>query len=299
MLTGSIIGDIKYQFRYGNMVVKLIFVNVAVWAFISLFNLGSFLFQSPVLYQLVVHKLEAPASLQNLAQQPWSVFTYMFFHQSFFHILFNMLWFYWFGEIFVLYLGDKKILPLYIIGGLFGALFYMLAFNFIPVFKPEVQGAYMLGASASIYAIVCAAATINPEHEISLLFIGRIKIVWVAIIALFLDLTTIPYNNAGGYIAHAGGALSGFLYIKSLRSGFDIVSPFNRFFDWVATVFKPRSKVKVTYKNPTRSNTSQSNKKREVNDQEKVDEILDKIARSGYDSLSKDEKDFLFHFSKK
>jgi membrane associated rhomboid family serine protease len=283
------------------MVIKLIFINVAVWVFVSIFHVGSYLFQSTTLYDLVLLKLQAPASLQNLAHQPWSVFTYMFLHEAFFHILFNMLWLYWFGEIFVLYLGDKKVLPLYLIGGLAGALMYILAFNLIPVFKPVAQVTYMLGASASIYAIVCAAATINPDHEISLLFIGRVKIVWIAIIALFLDITTIPYNNAGGYIAHIGGALSGFLYIKALRSGIDIVSPFNKFFDWVVTVFKPRSKVKVTYKNPSgpSSASASANKSREKNDQEKVDEILDKIARSGYDSLSKEEKDFLFHFSKK
>ena len=297
MLTGSIIGDIKYQFRYGNMVIKLIFVNIAVFVFFSLFHLISFLAQTTALYDLVLLKLQAPASFLTLARQPWSIFSYMFLHEAFLHILFNMLWLYWFGEIFVLYLGDKKVLPLYIIGGLSGALFYMLAYNFIPVFKPAMQDSHMLGASGSIYAIVMAAATINPEHEISLLFIGRIKIIWLALISLFLGLITIPYDNAGGNIAHLGGALSGFLYIKSLRGGFDIVSPFNNFFAWVATVFKPRPKVKVTYKNPTRSTAE--TKSREGNEQEKVDEILDKIARSGYDSLSKDEKDFLFHYSKK
>lgn len=286
MLTGSIIGDIKYQFRYGNMVVKLIFVNIGVFVVLGIFNLLGFLVQSSSLYQFVLLKLQVPASLHNLLYQPWSVFTYMFMHTQFFHILFNMLWLYWFGEIFVLYLGDSKVLPLYIIGGLAGALTYILAYNLIPVFRPAVGVSYMLGASASIYAIVFAAATINPDHELGLLFIGPVKIKYIALVSLLLDIITIPYVNAGGYIAHVGGALSGFLFIRGLRSGIDVTS-----------IFKRKPKVKVSYKsNEVKGSPGAP---RGTGDQEKVDEILDKIARSGYDSLSKEEKDFLFHYSKK
>jgi len=286
MLTGSITGDIKYQFRYGNMVVKLIFVNIAVFVVLGFFNLLGFLVQSSSLYEFVLLKLQVPASLHNLLYQPWSVFTYMFMHTQFLHILFNMLWLYWFGEIFVLYLGDSKVLPLYITGGLAGALTYILAYNLLPVFRPAVEVSYMLGASASIYAIVFAAATINPDHELGLMFIGPVKIKYIALVSLLLDIITIPYVNAGGYIAHVGGALSGFLFIKGLRSGFDVTG-----------IFKRKRKVKVSYK----SNEAQrsAGMPRGTGDQEKVDEILDKIARSGYDSLSKDEKDFLFHYSKK
>src|ERR1700722_12847783 len=154
MLTNSLIGDIKYYMRNGNMVTKLIFVNVAIFIFFGLFYVISYLSQSYSFYTVLLQKLEIPASLHQLATQPWSVFTYMFLHVAPLHILFNMLWLYWFGEIFVLYLGDKKVLPLYIIGGISGALIYILAFNLIPVFKPAVPASYMLGASASIFAIV-------------------------------------------------------------------------------------------------------------------------------------------------
>ena len=286
MLTGSIIGDIKYQFQYGNMVMKLIFINIGVFVFFGLFYLVSFMAQSMGPYQLLLTKLEVAASLHNLMYQPWSVFTYMFLHVQFFHILFNMLWLYWFGEIFVLYLGDKKVLPLYIIGGLSGALIYILAYNLLPVFKPVVEISYMLGASASIFAIVFAAATLNPDHEIGLILIGAIKIKYIALVSLLLDVITIPYSNAGGYIAHVGGALSGFLFIKALRSGWDVTA-----------VFRRKPKVKVAYKSAAAK--SASGPPRGKGDQEKVDEILDKIARSGYDSLTKEEKDFLFHYSKK
>jgi membrane associated rhomboid family serine protease len=290
MLTGSIIGDIKWQFRYGNMVVKLIFINIGVFVFFGLFNLISFVAQSSVAYNFLLNHLQVTASLHTLLYQPWSVFTYMFLHTGLLHVVFNMLWLYWFGEIFVLYLGDKKILPLYIIGGLGGALLYILAYNLLPVFKPILEGSYMLGASASILAIVFAAATLNPDHEISLILIGPVKIKYVALFSLLLDVINIPYGNAGGYIAHVGGALTGYLSISALQAGFDPV-------ERLAKLFKRKPSVKMSYKNtdtkvgPTVSRTK--------GDQEKVDEILDKIARSGYDSLSKEERDFLFNYSKK
>lgn len=296
MLTGSITNDIKHQFSYGNMVMKLIFVNIGVFLFFGIFNLAGFLFQNNSLYNLVLSKVEMPASLSVLLHQPWSGFTYMFLHTAFFHVLFNMLWFYWFGEIFVLYLGDKKILPLYIIGGLTGAITYLLAYNLLPVFKPQADVSMMLGASASVFAIVFAAATLAPDYEIRLIFLGSIKIKYIAVVSLLLDIINIPYGNAGGYIAHIGGALSGYLYIKSLQSGFDFATPLSKFFDGMANLFKPKSSIKVTYKSETQKTEKVSRNK---NEQQRVDDILDKIARSGYDSLTKEEKDFLFNYSKK
>ncbi len=296
MLTGSITNDIKHQFRYGNMVMKLIFVNLGVFLFFGILYLITFLFQNNTFYNLLLSKVEMPASLNTLLHQPWSMFTYMFLHTGFFHVLFNMLWFYWFGEIFVLYLGDKKILPLYLLGGITGAVIYILAFNFVPVFKPATDVSMMLGASASIFAIVFAAATLAPDYEIQLMFIGIVRIKYVAVFSLLLDVINIPYGNAGGYIAHVGGALSGYFYIKALQGGFDFASPLTKFFDGFANLFKPKSNIKVTYKNEARKSEATSRSK---NEQQRVDEILDKIARSGYDSLTKEEKDFLFNYSKK
>ena len=296
MLTNSIVNDIKHQFRYGNMVMKLIFVNAGAFLFFEIFYLGSFLFQNNSPYVFLLNKLEMPASLNTLLHQPWAVFTYMFLHTGFFHVLFNMLWFYWFGEIFVLYLGDKKILPLYLLGGIAGAIIYLLAYNLLPVFKPQVDYSMMLGASASIFAIVFAAATLNPDYEIRLFLFGIVRIKYVALVSLLLDVINIPYGNAGGYIAHVGGALSGYFYIKGLQSGFDFTSPLNNFFDSVVNLFKRKGNIKVSYKNEARKSADASRTK---NEQQRVDEILDKIARSGYDSLTKEEKDFLFHYSKK
>lgn len=296
MITNSITGDIKYYMRHGNMVTKLIFVNVGVFIFFGVFYLLSFLGQSFAYYDLLLRKLEVPASLHQLALQPWSVFTYMFLHVAVFHILFNMLWLFWFGEIFVLYLGDKKVLPLYIISGLAGAAFYILAYNLIPVFKPGVNMALMLGASASIFGIAAAAATINPDHEVGIILLGPIRIKYIVLFFLLIDMIEIPYGNAGGYIAHLGGAITGWAYIKALRSGFDITWPFTGLYNFVSNIRRRRT-VRIVYRKDQKTNLSGKGRGRD--DQEKVDEILDKIARSGYDSLTREEKDFLFNYSKK
>jgi membrane associated rhomboid family serine protease len=297
MLSNSITDDIKHKFRYGNMATKIIFVNMGVFVFFSLFYLITFLFQQQGIYEAVLSKVEVPASTHTLLHQPWSLLSYMFLHTGFLHILFNMLWFYWFSEILVLFLGDKKILPLYLIGGIAGALFYILAYNTIPVFIPKAEVSYMLGASASVFAIVFAAATLSPDYEVRLLLFGVVRIKYIALVALVLDIINIPNGNAGGYIAHLGGALTGFLYIKALQSGFDAGKPFNKLLDGIATIFKPRPKVKVTYKSSHVKAAPKS--PRSKSEQEKVDEILDKISRSGYDSLTREEKDFLFHYSNK
>lgn len=297
MLTNSITNDLKHHFRYGNMVMKLIFVNGGVFVFFGLFYLLSFLIQNNSAYQFLLIKLEMPASLNTLLYQPWSLLSYMFLHTGLFHFVFNMLWLYWFGEIFVMYLGDKKVLPLYLLGGIAGAAVYVLAYNLLPAFKPVVNVSLMLGASASIFAIVFAAATLAPDYEIKLAILGVIRIKYVALFSLLLDIINIPYGNAGGYIAHIGGALCGFLYIKSLQGGFDWSSPFNKIFDSTASLVKPKSNVRVAYKNTDYKKTTIS--KIGKSEQARVDEILDKIARSGYDSLTKEEKDFLFNYSKK
>lgn len=297
MLTNSITNDLKHHFRYGNMVMKLIFVNGGVFVFFGLSYLLSFLIQNNSAYQFLLMKLEMPASVNTLLHQPWSVFSYMFLHTGLFHFVFNMLWLYWFGEIFVMYLGDKKVLPLYLLGGFAGATVYVLAYNFLPVFKPVVNVSLMLGASASIFAIVFAAATLAPDYEIKLAIFGVIRIKYIAVFSLLLDMINIPYGNSGGYIAHVGGALCGFLYIKSLQGGFDWSSPINKLLDFISSVFKPKSNIRVTYKNTD----FKKNKPPKIgkDEQSYVDEILDKIARSGYDSLTKEEKDFLFNYSKK
>lgn len=285
MNQASVISELQYRFSNGNILTRLILVNAAVFLVLALFHLITFLVGANGLYLAVLSKLQITASLKTLVYQPWSVLTYMFVHTGLLHILFNMLWLYWFGEIWMLYRGQRSILPLYLTGGLAGALLYIAAYNLIPVFAAQVYSSYMMGASAGVFAIVFAAATIHPNHEINLLIFGPVKIKYVAFISLLLDVVSIPYGNAGGYLAHAGGATLGFAYVKLLQSGTDVFS-----------LRSYRPKMKVSRNENFRPSKFDQHSSEE---QAKLDSILDKINRSGYDSLKKEEKDFLFKYSNK
>lgn len=315
-LTGSTYTDLKYYLRYGNMVTKLILVNVGVFFALKLLYVAGFLAQYPQVHTWLLNHLQVPADLHQLAMQPWSLVTYMFLHDGFMHILFNLLWLFWFGQIFMLYLGDKRILPLYFLGGLAGALFYIGAYNLFPVFAPQASSALMMGASASAMAIVFGATAINPDHQVQLILFGLVRIKFLALFTLLLDIISIPTGNAGGHLAHLGGAAAGFAYIRMWQSGFDLFG----FLDFK----KVKKGPKLVYKRPyhptgaaadnitqtvggseiikTRKNSGDNPSggfRQTLTDQEKLDEILDKISQSGYDSLSKEEKEFLFLFSNK
>lgn len=301
----SIQEDLRYRFKFGNMVVKLIIVNVCIFFLINVLKLVFFLFQNTKVYNLILYKLSLPAALPALAEQPWTIFSYMFLHEDFFHVLFNMLWLYWFGEIFNLYLGDKKILPLYLLGGAVGALFYIASFNFIPVFHTTLNSAVLIGASASVLAIVFGAVTLNPNHEVRLILIGDVRIKYIALLSLLIDVISIPRGNAGGYIAHIGGAFCGWLFVRGLRNGIDASQPITKFTETLAEQFAEKKK-QTFFRNEKRTvhhtEFSQTKKESRMNvssEQDRLDEILDKISRSGYDSLSDEDKKFLFEYSKK
>lgn len=301
----SIQEDLRYRFNFGNMVVKLIFVNVGIFLLINVLKVVFFLFQNTAIYNLMLVKLSLPAALPALAKQPWTVFTYMFLHEDFFHVLFNMLWLFWFGEIFVLYLGDKKILPLYLLGGIAGALFYIASFNLIPVFQNTLQSAVLIGASASVLAIVFGAVTLNPNHEVRLIFLGDVRIKYIALFSLLIDVISIPRGNAGGYIAHLGGAFCGWLFVRGLRSGVDASQPITKFTEAVAEQFSDKKQQKVLHAEKRTTQYAEvslknvETKEQGNSEQERLDEILDKISRSGFDSLSESDKKFLFEYSKK
>jgi hypothetical protein len=214
----------------------------------------------------------------------------MFLHAGIFHILFNMLWLYWMGQIFEEYLGNKRTIGLYLLGGLAGAFLFVLFYNIFPLFTQQpglVEGSTTVGASAAVMAVVIATATLLPDYTIFLMFIGPVRLKWIALFIVILDFLGIAGLNAGGEISHLGGALFGFVYIKQLQRGNDWVGVFTKIFDR----FKPKSKLTVTSKNNAKNS---SNKPR----QDEIDRILDKISQSGYDSLNKQEKEILFRASK-
>ncbi|MDB5133083.1 MAG: rhomboid family intrarane serine protease [Mucilaginibacter sp.] len=283
----SIWQDIQYKMlRSGSKLNLLIGINIVIFLAIGIPNALEYLFfGSNLVDSYSTDYLSLPAYLPKLLTRFWTPFTYMFMHAGIFHILFNMLWLYWFGQIFEEYLGKQRTLGLYILGGLSGALFFVLAFNTIPAFTHAhaANTSMMVGASASVMAIIVATATLLPDYTIPLIFIGPVRLKWLAIFFVVIDFLGITGLNAGGEISHLGGALFGYVYIVQLQKGNDWIGS-------IGKLFKSRSKLKIAVKNLSKDPLARPR-------QEDVDLILDKISRSGYDSLSKQEKEILFRAS--
>lgn len=290
----SIVDEIKNSFKNGSSLIKIIYVNIAVFLAVKLIGTFITLLQLNTGFSFVTW-FAVPADINNLIFKPWTIFTYMFLHQDFLHIIFNMLWLYWFGQIFLQHFDNKKLLSVYIVGGLAGAALFILSFNIFPLFSQAVPVSIALGASASVMAIVVAISVYIPNHKIHLMFLGPVSLKYIALFSIVLDVISIASENAGGHIAHLGGALFGYLYIVQLRKGKNITKGFDRFMDKIFSLFKPKDKFKVTYKRPV--NDIEYNRNN-VSKQKNIDKILDKIADSGYDSLSKSEKETLFKNSK-
>ena len=289
-------GNIKNQFRSANTLERIIIVNVAVFLLFAVMKALMKLFMTSLdSFFIPSQWLAVPASISSLVFRPWTIITYMFYHEDFFHILFNMLWLFWMGKIFTEYLGNKKLFSTYILGGICGALLYIAAYNIFPLFSQAVNSSFALGASAGVLAITIATATLLPEYRIGILFLGPVALKYVALVTVFLDLISVSGSNAGGHIAHLGGALFGFLYIRQLKKGRDIASGFNNLIDRMASVFSGRRKMKV-HRGRSKHDEDYVSTKRDI--QEKTDKILDKISKSGYGSLTKEEKEFLFNTNK-
>lgn len=293
--------EIRQTFqRNDRMVYQLIVVNVVVYLGLNLIRLPYFFSGVNYSVESFRYDLGLPANVRTLLHQPWTMLTYMFTHFDFMHILFNLLFLYWFGKILSEFAGNKKILPLYLLGGISGGIVYVLAYNIFPVFSIAVGDARAWGASASVMAIVFAAVTLVPDYTMFLLLFGAVRIKWIALVLVIIDIISIPSGNAGGHLAHLGGALFGFFYIKQLQSGRDLASGMNRMADRVVNLFRKKSDLKVSYRVKEKSTVSSFFNKPAVQSsrQDRLDSILDKISQTGYESLSKDEKDFLFNMSK-
>ncbi len=288
----SIIDEIKQSFRKGNTLHKLIYLNLGLFLIVQIVRIVLFLSNSYDRFGGFLDYLAIPSNLEVLARRPWTPITYMFLHVDFLHILMNLLWLYWFGTIFIQELGLKKLLSTYILGGLAGGLLYVLFYNVFPVFEPARDSSIALGASASVMAVVVATATYQPERRMHLVFIGPVKIVYIALV-MFILTSMVDFSvNTGGKIAHIGGALMGFSFARYYKRGKDISKGFDRMMDSVATWFKPgKEKLRVSYK---RSSDDIEYNKQKAEEQKEIDEILDKISKAGYDSLSAREKELLF-----
>lgn len=294
----TIITDIKESFRRGNIYIQLIYINVGVFILTTLTEVILQLFNRSLTG--VFEWFELPASLTRFVIQPWSLLTYMFMHEGILHILFNMLWLYWFGALFLSFYSAKHLRGVYILGGICGGLLYMAAYNIFPYFRLMVEYSFMLGASASVLAIVVATAYREPNYPIRLFLFGTVRLKYLALIVIVLDLLFITSNNAGGHIAHLGGALAGLWFASSLSKGTDITAWINKIADAVISLFsfKPRKpKMKIHYGTDRQKDYNYNARKKAQSDE--IDRILDKLKKSGYDSLTAEEKKSLFDASKR
>jgi membrane associated rhomboid family serine protease len=302
----NMIDEIRMSFGKGNILFKLIFINIVVFVaaglvfvFMRLFTPGISLNELRGAYNdHVMNYLMVPSIPRELLLKPWTLITYMFAHTNFLHILFNMLMLFWFGRIFLQYLTEKQLLSTYLLGGLAGALLYIAFVNGLPGLREHLGGA-MLGASAAIMAIVIAIAFYVPDYTLYLLFLGPVKLKYIALVFIVMDVLMIASYNAGGHIAHLGGALYGYFFISNFKKGRDTGRWVNNFLDRIMNLFKPRPRLNVTYRKTRKATTDLEYNRLIVEQQREIDRILDKIAQGGYETLTKKEKETLFKAGEK
>ena len=290
-MANFIIEDFKNSWnKKDNGLVKIILINVIFFVSMSILQVIFTLSGLTSLFVILLNKLMLPAELKTFIFQPWSLISYFFLHMNFMHILWNMLFLYWFGKIIHDNIGNNAIISLYVLGGIIGGLFYMALYNIIPYYSEMVSESLMLGASAGVFSVVVGSATLLPNYTFYLLFLGPVRIKYIALFYVLLSFLDVSGNNAGGEIAHLGGAFIGFLYIKQLQNGINMGEGIINFINYFSSE-KRKTKRKAD------NVSSESN--RESISQDEIDKILDKISDSGYSSLSKKEKEKLFNASKK
>lgn len=285
-MNNKLLKDLKFKvFHSGNPVFFYIGINVLIFVTFALINIPFFLSgNGGGIYSGWIREYAGfPADIAKLPSRFYTILTYQFFHDGLSHILFNMLWLFWMGRIFLDFLKPRQFHFVYLTGGFVGALLYLLAYNVFPVFAGTLSQATIIGSSASVMAVIVAAATLVPDYSMRLLFLGDVKLKYLALAYIVLDLIGIATTNAGGSFAHLGGAILGFTYIKLLKNGKD----------W-SNIFKRKPKLKVVRNEFAR----QGAKKADTVNQAEIDRILDKISKTGYDKLSREEKETLFKASK-
>jgi len=290
-----------FNFLFSKQAVsRLILINAIVFLLVGIGELFAFLYNvqnaltggmPPFVFQLAL-----PAELLQLAARPWTVFTTMFLHMSFWHFLLNMLMLYFSGVIFLTVLNNRKLWISYIVGGLTGSMAFVAAYNFFPAFADVIPISYAIGASAAIMAVLFTVAAYAPNMSLRLFLFGQIQLKYMALIFVLIDVLSITASNPGGHIAHLGGALFGILYGLLLKSG--SVSGFS-FNARLKKLFKRKPRMKAHVNNHTRPETDHAYRDRRAAENSRIDSILDKISKGGYDSLTKEEKDFLFRHGRK
>lgn len=291
--------ELKRQWRSGGMVIRLILINAGVFVALHLINLPFWALrqQGPDL----IGWLWSTSNLGALLHRPWTVATYMFTHWGFGHIFFNLLLLWFMGRLFEDLLGGKRLLGNYLLGGLSGFLFYLIGYNLLPVFEGQAATSTILGASASVMAVLVGIAAYRPDYEVQLLLFGTVRLKWIALVLVVIDLVSVQEGqNSGGHLAHLGGAFYGYLASMQLRKGNDWSLAFVRRLERILGLLRPkrgpRMRVEKSFAGQRVSDAAFNKGKQDQ--QARIDAILDKISRSGYESLSKEEKDFLFKAGK-
>lgn len=290
--------NLRYKYNTASILEKFIAINIVMFILTFAFNTIGFLMGSGG-SNFLIKWLVFPKDLADLLFKPWSILTYAFLHAGIFHILSNMIVLYFSGQIFLNFFSAKKLVNYYILGAIFGALIFALSYNLFPAFQGTGKS-YLIGASASVMAILVGIATKIPNFQVRLMFLGNLKLWWIAAALVVLDFIQIPLGNPGGHLAHLGGAAIGYLYTKQLEKGNDIGSWIESSISAISDFSfssKSNPKMKTVYKNKKKTEKKKVDQK-DKNNQEKIDKILDKISSSGYGSLTKEEKDFLFRAGK-
>ncbi|HTO35474.1 MAG TPA: rhomboid family intramembrane serine protease [Flavobacterium sp.] len=294
----SIFNDLKLQYRIGGVAEKLIYWNVA------LFAIPFILFGILSLFQIhfgFMYWFSLSSNPSDLLWKPWSIITYAFFHAGFLHLLFNMIIFHFSARLFHTFFTQKQLLNVYLTGAIFAGLVYIVSYLIFPALTS--QYVTLIGASGAVMAVVFTVATYSPQMQVRLLLIGNIRMWHIALFYLVIDLISLSSDNVGGHIAHLGGAFWGYLFSSQLKNGKDITQWFSSFMDYIVNLFSGKKKTSTPFKK-VHKNKTETQRKSHVQTtsknkaQQQIDEILDKISRSGYDSLTKEEKEFLFRAGK-
>ena len=291
-MANFIIEDIKNAWnKKDNGLIKIIIINIIVFVSVSFIQVILTISGLSSFFTFLINKLMLPASLSTFVLQPWSIISYFFLHMNFMHILWNMLFLYWFGKIITDNIGNNALISLYVLGGIIGGLLYMATYNIIPYYGERVSESLMLGASAGVFSVVVGSATLMPNYTFYLLLIGPVRIKYIALFYVLLSFFDVAGSNAGGEIAHLGGAFIGYIFIKQLQNGVNIGEGIIN----LINLFNKKKRKKESKKD-----VSQDLRKGSIEpSQDEVDKILDKISDSGYSSLTKKEKERLFNASKK
>ena len=288
--------NLKSTYKQGDAVIRLIYINSVLFIVLKIFVLVMQLFKLDG--EFIYTYLAMPSNLKSLLYKPWTVVTYMFLHKDFFHIFFNMLALYWFGKLFLIQFTQKQLYGLYFWGGLSAGLIYLISYNIFPLFSDQVDFSILMGASGSIMAMILATAMQFPNMELRFFLIGMVKLKYIAIAAVLISIFGITSGNAGGQLAHLGGALYGYFFIVSLRRGKDSTKGFNKLMDSISNLFKSQ-KLKVKRAKPSnRKMTDAEFNMNKAKQMKEIDRILDKIKSSGYGSLTSEEKKKLFEQGK-